>query len=174
MMQHLPKPFYNEWPIPFYILLPAMFVATFITYIWIQPVFFLTIVIVLLRMEFKDLTRDFRFVSLPPPDHLDIVKKDTHFLHVEDFRKRHLALTRLARKLDGMMSMTLMMAYVTDIILVLAYFFVIIFIPTHGSVWDEGADDLILACGVTLVALGGHLVAMTLCGSLLSRAVSYI
>lgn len=170
MMQHLPKPLFNEWPVPFYVLLPVMILATFIIYIWTQPVFFLTVVIVLLRMEFKDLTRDFRFVTLPPQDHFDVVKRDSHFLHVEDFRRRHLALTRLARKLDGMMSMTLMLAYMTDIILVMAYFFVIIFIPTHGSLWDEGAYHLIITCAITLVVLGGHLIAMTLCGSMLSRA----
>ena len=154
---------------PRYVVCVYFAINLFIAFAWLQPFIFLSILALLLRKEFLELTKAFKSaLSVTPDLARGKSQGQGHRLDLEGFRLRHLTLCKICDKLDDMMSPFILSTYILDVPMLGA---MIMFMLTNEARTPDNFMSVAAAACAFLVALV-HLVGVTVVGATLTAAVS--
>ncbi len=177
--------FYNcEWPPHPLLLTPVIIHIIFIHWVFIQPLFFLCAVSLILHEEFTKMNTDLKCGVLEnaethKQDKLcsscenDETKKNQP--HIEDLRKRHYSLCKICHQIDDMTCLLTMIVYFTNIILVITLLFVSMLFTIHTvNMEPRMVKELLVISTMAAATCVGYLWLMTYMGMALAEAVCNI
>ena len=139
---------------------------SFLVFVWLQPFLYLSIMAMLLRKEFWELTKNFRAAICATPDSLKLTKGRR--LDLEGYRLRHLALCKICEKLDDIMSPFILTTFLVDIPLICSLVYILASIDTSLVEMFPSVAAAALCFVIAMI----HLVGVTVIGATLTAAVS--
>ncbi len=139
---------------------------SFLVYIWLQPFLYLSIMAMLLRKEYLELTKHFRDAICGNPE----AKGKGRRLDLEGYRLRHLALCKICEKLDDIMSPFILSTFIVDVPLIVSLVYILASMDTSLVEMFPSVAAAALCFVIAMI----HLVGVTVIGATLTAAVSLV